>query len=85
MKTQASFEDLVSKVCVRRGLTLPELGVALGVSEHTVRSWLKQEAASARTPPGWVGVALRALLTGRTAVMRRGGLLVAYRPLTRLP
>ena len=75
-----TFAELVSEAKVCRGWTREDVSEALGVSRHTLRSWLRPKAASGRQAPSWALCALRALITGEVVYEQRGWVRVAYEP-----
>jgi transposase-like protein len=80
MKT---FHDAVLDARRLRGWTVPQIASKLGVSAHTVQSWLKPASRSSRIAPPWAALALGALSHGRPAVELRGGLRITYAPAPR--
>lgn len=74
-----SFHDQVRKAQSKLGYTRQELSQALGISPHTLDSWLKpEEVASARPVPEWAIMYLDVLVTGRPRTVIDGAIAITY-------
>lgn len=74
-----SFRELVKSAQSKLGYSRAELADALGVSPHTLDSWMKSEdTASHRTPPEWVETYLDVLVTGRPITYIQGDIAITY-------
>jgi transposase-like protein len=79
MKPLTSLPAAVDAVIRRHAWSAQDVADRLGVSPHTLRSWIKPETArSHRAAPSWAVHALTALLTGKPVSERRGALRVTY-------
>lgn len=75
-----TFAELVAQAKTARGWTRDDVAEALAVSPHTLRSWMRPEAASGRQAPSWALCSLRALVTGEVVYEQRGWVRVCYEP-----
>lgn len=79
-RVAGDFPRMVLAARNKYGWTLDQISKQLGVSLHTVQSWLKPEAVSRREAPDAAMYALTALVTGKPVTERRGALKITYEP-----
>lgn len=79
MKTNPTFAELVADAKDMRRWTRQDVAEGLGVSRHTLRSWLKAGGASGRQAPPWAVHGLRAMVTGEAVYEQRGEIEIVYR------
>lgn len=75
----SSVQDRIREVAAKLGYTRAQLAEALGVSSHTIDSWMKNEdTASHRSAPDWVEHYLEVLVTGRPITFVQGDIAITY-------
>jgi transcriptional regulator with XRE-family HTH domain len=75
-----TFESRLAELIAERGWSHAEAAEAVGVSIHTLRSWLKPKAASGRGPSVQAQLAVEALrVPGRIVYGQQGHVEVTYR------
>lgn len=72
------FADQVRDAQARLKYTRAEMADALGVSPHTLDSWMKVDAVSARQAPDWADAFLTVLTTGRSITYVQGEVAITY-------